>query len=64
MENIKHINMYMKVKATRTVASFVSHCSVQQYGEKLYTHFFFFFVVVKGVWCKNGVLARIYSTKV
>lgn len=33
MENIKHINMYMKVKATRTVASFVSHCSVQQYGE-------------------------------
>lgn len=41
MENIKHINMYMKVKATRTVASFVSHCSVQQYGEKLYTHCLF-----------------------
>lgn len=30
--------MCMKVKATRTVASFVSHCSVQQYGEKLFAH--------------------------
>lgn len=47
MENIKHINMYMKVKATRTVASFVSQCSVQQYGEKLYTHFVFFLLLLK-----------------
>lgn len=62
MENIKHINMYMKVKATRTVASFVSHCSVQQY-ERSSTHTLSFFVVKRG-WCKNCVLARIYSTKV
>lgn len=64
MENIKHINIRRKVKATRMVASFVSHCSVQHYGEKPIHTLCLVFVVVERGWCKNCVLASRYSTNV